>query len=41
MGGEKVKVDNLEVLEVIKEKNLLILKGSVPGPINSYITVQK
>ena len=25
MGGEKVKVDNLEVLEVIKEKNLLIL----------------
>ena len=41
MGGEKVKVNNLEVLEVIKEKNLLILKGSVPGPINSYITVQK
>jgi len=41
MGGEKVKVMNLRVLKVVPEKNLLVLKGCVPGHKNSYITIEK
>ncbi len=40
-GGKKVKVLNLRVIKVIPEKNLLILKGSVPGPKGSYIIIEK
>ncbi len=41
MGGEKVKVQNLRVLKVVKEKNLLVVKGAVPGHKNSYVIIQK
>tara|TARA_B100001142_G_scaffold325242_1_gene378452 strand:+ start:646 stop:1263 length:618 start_codon:yes stop_codon:yes gene_type:complete len=41
MGGEKVKVQNLRVLKVVLEKNLLVVKGCVPGHKNSYVTIQK
>ena len=41
MGGEKVKVMNLRVLKVIPEKNLLVLKGCIPGHKNSYLTIEK
>jgi len=41
MGGEKVKVQNLRVLKVVPEKNLLVVKGAVPGHKNSFITIQK
>lgn len=41
MGGEKVKVQNLRVLKVVPEKNLLVLKGAVPGHKNSYIIIEK
>jgi large subunit ribosomal protein L3 len=41
MGGEKVKVQNLRVLKVVPEKNLLVVKGAVPGHKNSYVIVQK
>ena len=41
MGGEKVKVLNLRVLKVMPEKNLLLLKGCVPGHKNSYVIIQK
>ena len=41
MGGEKIKVQNLRVLKVIPEKNLLVVKGAIPGHKNSYITIQK
>lgn len=40
MGGERVTVQNLEVVRVDTEKNLLLIKGSVPGPKNSYVTVR-
>ena len=40
MGGEKVKVMNLRVLKVVPEKNLLVLKGCVPGHKNSYLTIE-
>ncbi|PZW38605.1 large subunit ribosomal protein L3 [Mesonia algae] len=41
MGGEKVKVQNLKVLKVVTDKNLIIVKGCVPGHKNAYVTIQK
>ena len=41
MGGETVKVQNLRVLKVVAEKNLLVIKGCVPGHKNAYVTIQK
>ena len=40
-GNEKVKVQNLSVVKVVNEKNLLVVKGCVPGHKNSYVIVQK
>lgn len=41
MGGTRTTVQNLRVLKVDAEKNLLILKGSVPGAKNSLVIVEK
>ncbi len=41
MGNEKVTVQNLKVMKVIPEKNLLIVKGSVPGHKNAYLIIKK
>ena len=41
MGGDRVKARNLEVLRLIKDKNLLIVKGSVPGANGSIVMIQK
>ncbi|MEL6811055.1 MAG: 50S ribosomal protein L3 [Bacteroidota bacterium] len=41
MGNERVKVQNLRVLKVVAEKNLLVVKGCVPGHKNAYVTIQK
>jgi len=41
MGGESVKVQNLRVLKVVKDKNLLVVKGAVPGHKNSYVIIRK
>jgi len=41
MGGERVKVENLRVFKVIPEKNLLVVKGCVPGHKNSYVIIEK
>ena len=41
MGGEKITVQNLQVLKVIPENNLLIVKGSVPGANGSYLIITK
>jgi large subunit ribosomal protein L3 len=40
-GSEKVKVINLRVVKIISDKNLLLLKGSVPGPNGSYLIIEK
>ncbi len=40
-GGSKVTVQNLRVLKVVKDKNLLVVKGAVPGHKNSYVIIQK
>ena len=39
-GGERVKMQNLYVLQVIADKNLLLVKGSVPGAIGSYLIIE-
>jgi large subunit ribosomal protein L3 len=41
MGNERVTVQNLRVLKVVPEKNLLVVKGCVPGHKNAYITIEK
>ncbi|MCX2679502.1 50S ribosomal protein L3 [Galbibacter sp. EGI 63066] len=41
MGAEKVTVQNLRVLKVVPEKNLLVVKGCVPGHKNAYVIVRK
>jgi large subunit ribosomal protein L3 len=41
MGGDNVTVQNLKVLKVVADKNLLVIKGCVPGCKNSYVIIQK
>lgn len=41
MGGERVTVQNLQVLKVIPENNLIIVKGSVPGAKGSILIINK
>jgi len=41
MGDERVTVQNLQVIKVISEHNLLLLKGSVPGAKGSIIYIEK
>jgi len=40
MGGERVSVKNLEVVEVVPDRHLLLVKGAVPGPRNGYLLIQ-
>ena len=40
MGNERVKVFNLQVVKVIPENNLLVVKGSVPGAKGSYVLLE-
>lgn len=41
MGGDRVTTVNLEVLKVIADKNLLVVKGSIAGAKGSYVTIEK
>ncbi len=41
MGNERVTVQNLEVVKVIAEHNLLLIKGSVPGSKGSIVLIEK
>ncbi|MCQ2277068.1 MAG: 50S ribosomal protein L3 [Bacteroidales bacterium] len=41
MGNVKVKVTNLQILKIVKEKNLLVVKGSVPGANGSYLKIER
>jgi large subunit ribosomal protein L3 len=40
MGGDTVTVQNLEIVKVDVERNLLLVKGNVPGAKKSYVTVR-
>ncbi|MRH44834.1 50S ribosomal protein L3 [Aquibacillus halophilus] len=39
MGGEQVTIQNLEVVKVDVERNLLLVKGNVPGPRKSFVKI--
>lgn len=41
MGNARVKVENLQVLKVLADKNLLVVKGSVPGHKGSTVVIEK
>lgn len=41
MGNSRRKIQNLEVLKVMPEKNVLIIKGNVPGSTGSYVLIEK
>jgi len=41
MGNERVTVQNLKVMKIIPEKNLLIVKGNVPGHKKAYVLIHK
>ncbi len=41
MGNDRVKVMNLQVVKILPEQNIIVVSGSVPGPINSTVILQK
>ena len=41
MGGKKVTTQNLEIVSVDVEKNLLLVKGAVPGPKKALVTIKE
>jgi large subunit ribosomal protein L3 len=41
LGHTRVTVRNLEVVEVVTEDNVLVVKGAVPGPNGGYVLVQR
>lgn len=41
LGGNRKKVQNLVVVKVMPEKNLILIKGSVPGAKGSYVLIEK
>ncbi|HET8808642.1 MAG TPA: 50S ribosomal protein L3 [Flavobacteriaceae bacterium] len=41
MGNERVTIQNLKVLKIVPEKNLLVVKGCVPGHKNAYVIIEK
>ena len=41
MGGKKVKILNLKVFKILPEKNIIIVRGAVPGHNNSYLKLEK
>ncbi|WP_129630900.1 50S ribosomal protein L3 [Candidatus Oscillochloris fontis] len=41
MGGKRVTIQNLEVVEVLPEKNLILVKGSVPGARTGLLEIRR
>jgi large subunit ribosomal protein L3 len=41
MGNRTVKAINLQIMKVVPEKNLLVVKGSVPGSKNGYLKIER
>ncbi|MCI8599373.1 MAG: 50S ribosomal protein L3 [Lachnospiraceae bacterium] len=41
MGHKRVTIQNLEIVQVDAEKNLLLVKGAVPGPRKSLVTIKE
>jgi large subunit ribosomal protein L3 len=41
MGGDRVKVKNLEILKIFPEKNAILIKGAIPGHKGAFVIVEK
>ncbi|TCS81548.1 50S ribosomal protein L3 [Tepidibacillus fermentans] len=41
MGTDKVTIQNLEIVKVDADRNLLLIKGSIPGPKNGYVIIKE
>ena len=41
MGGNRVKLINLQVMKIYPEKNVVVVKGAVPGPNNSLVILER
>ena len=41
MGGNRVKIINLQILKIVPEKNLILVKGAIPGAKGSYVIVER
>jgi len=41
LGDSRVTVKNLEVVRILSEKNIILIKGAVPGYSGSYVTIKK
>lgn len=41
MGNDRVKIENIQILKVLTDKNLIIVKGSIPGHKGSTVTIEK
>ncbi|MBN1168716.1 50S ribosomal protein L3 [Candidatus Woesebacteria bacterium] len=41
MGGSKITIKNLKIVKVDEENNLLMISGSIPGSVNSFIVIAK
>ena len=41
MGGDRVTQQNLQIVKVYSEKNLIVVKGSIPGAKGSFVLIQK
>ena len=41
MGNQRVTIQNLQVLKVIPEHNILMIKGSIPGSKGSIVAIEK
>ncbi len=39
MGGERVTCQNLKIMKILADKNIILLKGAIPGPKNSYVEI--
>jgi large subunit ribosomal protein L3 len=41
MGGKKISIRNIQVFDILPDRNIILLKGSIPGPVNSVIQIVK
>jgi large subunit ribosomal protein L3 len=41
MGYENVTISNLKVVKVLSDKNVIMVKGAIPGSINSIVAINK
>ena len=41
MGNDQVKLKGLKIIKILADKNLILIKGAVPGHNGSFVTIEK